>query len=281
MAALTSQVAIVTGASSGIGAATAEALAEEGATVVLAARREDELGATADRIEAAGGDALVVPTDVTEEDDLVSLVETVTDAFERIDVLVNAAGFGLYGSVEETPLDDARYQFEVNLFGLARLTQLVIPVMREHRSGTIVNITSMGGKIWTPLGAWYHATKHALEGLSDCLRYELEPHGIDVVVVEPGMIDTEWDDIMVDGLLERSGDGPYAELAQDFAETNRQNAADGVGSDPEVVAGAITNAVRSPNPKTRYTVGKYASLLIGLRRFGGDRVYDRVVDSRM
>jgi len=270
------RVAIITGASSGIGEATAETLAEDGLTVVLSARRADKLDALADRIESNGGDALTVPADVTDDDDLVSLVETVTDEFGRIDVLVNAAGFGLYGSVEETPIDEARNQFDVNMFGLARLTQIVIPVMREQHSGTIVNISSMGGKVWTPMGAWYHATKHALEGWSDCLRYELAPHGIDVVVVEPGAINTEWGDIMVDGLLERSGDGPYAETAQDVADASRENSSE--GSDPEVIATAISNAVRSDEPKNRYVAGKYAKPMIALRKFGGDRVYDRVVD---
>ena len=272
----TDQVAIITGASSGIGEATAEALAGDGIQVVLTARRAEKLEAVADRIESNGGDALVVPADVTDDDALDSLVETVKDEFGRIDVLVNGAGFGLYGSVEETPIDEARYQFDVNMFGLARLTQLVIPVMREQRSGTIINISSMGGKVWYPMGAWYHATKHALEGWSDCLRYELAPHGIDVVVVEPGLIDTEWGDIMADGLLERSGDGPYAGMAQAVAEASRGDTSD--MSDPEVVATAISNAVRSDSPKNRYAVGSYAKPMIALRRFAGDRVYDRVVD---
>ncbi|ELZ91238.1 short chain dehydrogenase [Haloferax mucosum ATCC BAA-1512] len=268
------KTAIVTGASSGIGEATAEALATDGLAVVLAARRVEKLDSLAARIESIGGDALVVPTDMTVESDLVSLVETVIDECGRIDVLVNGAGFGLYGSVEETPIDEARHQFEVNLFGLARLTQLVIPHMREAGRGTIINISSMGGKIWTPFGAWYHATKHALEGWSDCLRYEVAPHGIDVVVIEPGSIDTEWGDIMFDGLLERSGDGPYAELVHEFVNSNRA----GSGSDPTVVATTIRNAVRATNPNPRYAVGAYAKPLIGLRRFGGDRVYDRVVE---
>lgn len=271
---VTEQVAIVTGASSGIGQATAQTLAEDGVSVVLAARRVDELEALADRIESTGGTALVAPTDITDEDDLDTLVETVTDSFGRVDVLVNGAGFGLYGSVEETSIEDARYQFEVNLFGLAGLTQRVIPMMREQGHGTIINISSMGGKIWTPLGAWYHASKHGLEGWSDCLRYELAPFGIDVVVIEPGSIDTDWHDIMEEGLVERSGDGPYAELVDDFVESTRETS----GSDPEVVATAVRNAVIASDPKARYAVGKFAKPLIALRRLGGDRIFDRVVN---
>ncbi|KTG26696.1 oxidoreductase, partial [Haloferax profundi] len=247
-----------------------------GIVVVLTARRAEKLEALADTIESNGGTALVVPADMTEEDDLRSLVETVTDELGRIDILVNNAGFGLYGSVEETPMEDARYQFEVNMFGLAHLTQLVLPTMRERGYGKIINISSMGGEVWTPMGAWYHATKHALEGWSDCLRYEVAPHGIDVVVIEPGSIKTEWSSIVVDGLLERSGSGPYAEMATELAETTREAASD--GSDPQVVANAIRKAVRARNPNARYAIGQYAKPLIAARRFGGDRVYDRVVD---
>lgn len=270
----TAEVAIVTGASSGIGKTTAEALADDGLPVVLAARRVEKLEELADQIECDGGSALVVPTDMTADGDLVSLVERSTDEFGGVAVLVNGAGFGCYGSVEETPMEEARYQFEVNLFGLARLTQLVIPIMREQGHGKIINISSMGGKIWTPLGAWYHATKHALEGWSDCLRYEVAQFGVDVVIVEPGFIDTGWDDVMVEGLREVSGDGPYAELVEDVVRATRENS----GSDPHVVARTIKKAVRTDNPQTRYTVGAYAKPMIALRRIGGDRVFDRVVD---
>ncbi|CQH64762.1 probable oxidoreductase (short-chain dehydrogenase family) (plasmid) [Halobacterium hubeiense] len=275
MPSLTDQVAIITGASSGIGEATAVELAEEGASVVLAARREERLETVADRIKSNGGDALVAPTDITDDGDIVSLVETVQDEFGRIDIIVNNAGFGLYGSVEETPLEDARYQLEVNLFGQARLTQLVIPGMRERGYGKIINISSSGGKVWAPLGAWYHASKHAVEGFSDCLRYELDPHGIDVVIIEPGAIDTEWGEIAVENLREYSADGPYAELAESYIEATQDV---DFSSEPEAVANTITDAVRSNSPKNRYTVGIDAKLMIPLRRFGGDRLYDRIID---
>lgn len=132
-------------------------------------------------------------------------------------MLVNNAGFGCYGAVEDTPINDARYQFEVNLFGLARLTQLLLPKMREKGAGKIINMSSMGGKMYTPLGAWYHASKHALEGWSDCLRLELAQFGIDVVIIEPGAIKTEFGDVMAAPMLERSGSGAYSAIAQKMA----------------------------------------------------------------
>ena len=139
-----------------------------------------------------------------------SAVSQIIASEGRIDVLVNNAGYGSYGALEDVPLSEARSQFEVNVFGAARLTQLVLPQMREQRSGTIVNITSMGGKIYTPLGSWYHATKFALEAISDCLRMELKPFGIDVVVIEPGGIKTEWGGIAAEKVRAVSGTGPYA-----------------------------------------------------------------------
>ena len=152
--------------------------------------------------------------DVTIEESMVKGVNEILKNEKRIDVLVNNAGYGSYGSLEEVPISEAKYQFEVNIFGLARLTQLVIPAMRAQHSGTIINISSIGGKIGEPHGVWYHATKFALEGLSDSLRMELSQFGIDVVVVEPGAIVTEWAGIARDNLLKVSGHGPYKDLAQ-------------------------------------------------------------------
>ena len=178
-----SQIILITGASSGMGKETALRLIAEGHIVYGAARRVEKM---LDLVEA-GGHVLLM--DVTDQAQVQAGIDRIIAEQGRIDVLVNNAGYGSYGSVEETPIDDARRQFDVNLFGLARLTQLVIPHMRERQSGKIINISSVGGKIYTPLGAWYHATKHALEGWSDCLRLELKPFGIDVVIVEPGLIE--------------------------------------------------------------------------------------------
>jgi NAD(P)-dependent dehydrogenase (short-subunit alcohol dehydrogenase family) len=180
------KTAFVTGASAGIGAATAFALLAAGYRVFAGARRLDRMAALA----AAG--ATLIKLDLTDDATIVAAVDAIKNASGRIHILVNNAGYGSYGALEDVPLDEARRQFEVNVFGLARLCQLVLPTMRAQKSGKIVNVTSIGGKIWEPLGAWYHATKFAVEGLSDCLRVEAARFGIDVIVIEPGAIRTEW-----------------------------------------------------------------------------------------
>ena len=161
-----------------------------------------------------GGHALKM--DISEDDSVVDVVDKIMSEEGRIDVLWNNAGFGLSGTIEETKIEEARYQFEVNLFGLARITQLVIPHMRAQKSGTIINTSSMGGKVYTPLLGWYHATKHALEGMSDCMRIELEPFGVNVVLLEPGAIETEFGKVAFHDLIERSGKGPYKELVKRY-----------------------------------------------------------------
>jgi len=170
------KVALVTGASSGIGKETAKLLVQAGYTVYGAARRVDKM----QDLQAIGVKLLAM--DVTDDASMVSGVATLLAAENRMDVLVNNAGYGSFGALEDVPLSEARYQFEVNIFGLARLTQLLLPTMRTQRSGTIVNISSIGGKLGEPHGAWYHATKHAVEGLSDSLRMELKQFNIKVVM---------------------------------------------------------------------------------------------------
>jgi NAD(P)-dependent dehydrogenase (short-subunit alcohol dehydrogenase family) len=158
---------------------------------------------------------------------------------------------------------------------------MMVPAMRNKRAGTIINISSMGGKIYTPLGTWYHATKHAVEGWSDCLRIELAPFGIQVVIIEPGAIATEWGNIMVEPMLKRSGSGPYQALAHAMAKATRGSYGKaGAASPPSVVADAILQAVRARRPKTRYVVGKLAKPLIFIRKYLGDRVFDKVIMSQ-
>jgi short-subunit dehydrogenase len=195
----------------------------------------------------------------------------------RLDILINNAGYGSYGALEDVPLDEARQQFEVNLFGLGRLTQLVLPYMRKQSFGKIVNITSVGGKIYEPLGSWYHATKFALEGLSDCLRLELKPFGIDVIIIEPGPIKTEWGTIAIEKLMKTSGHTAYAEAARSGAKLLALANDETVASEPEVVANAIVKAIKARRPKARYPVGTGAGFIVTVRKFASDAVMDAVM----
>jgi NAD(P)-dependent dehydrogenase (short-subunit alcohol dehydrogenase family) len=266
------RVAIVTGASSGIGDATARALQQQGFVVYAAARRVERMTPLA----AVG--IRTVSVDVTDDDSLVTFVDRVVTDTGRIDVLVNNAGYGSYGALEDVPMSEARRQFDVNVFGLARLTQLVLPHMRARKSGRIINISSMGGKIYEPLGSWYHATKFAVEGLSDSMRMELAPLGIDVVVIEPGAIKTEWAGIAADHVRERSGDGAYADQAARVARLLSSADGDNArGSDPSVVAEAVVKAATANRPRTRYAIGLGAKPLTYARRVLPDRGFDRVM----
>ena len=264
-------VALITGASSGIGEATGIELLRRGFTVYGAARRIDRMTALADR------GVHVIEMDVTDDASMTSGVERVLREQGRIDVLVNNAGYGSYGALEDVPLDEARRQFEVNVFGLARLTQLVLPQMRARRSGRIVNISSIGGKMYEPLGAWYHATKFAVEGLSDSLRVELEPHGVHVIVIEPGAIRTEWAGISSDSALTWSGATAYAQQARQLAKTYEMADRPGVGAAPRVVAVAIGKAVTARRPRTRYAVPTAAKAILIARRLLSDRAFDAVI----
>ena len=267
----TSRVALVTGASSGIGEATARELAAAGFTVYAAARRVERM----EPLRAAG--VHPVALDVTDEESLTSVVDAVIAEHGRLDVLVNNAGYGSYGALEDVPMAEARAQMEVNVFGAARLMQLVLPHMRAQRSGTIVNITSMGGKITTPLGAWYHATKFALEALSDCVRMEVAPFGVDVVVVEPGGIRTEWSGIAADKVRAVSGTGAYAAQGNAVADSLASESNARRSSPPELIARTIRKAVTARRPRTRYAVGFGAKPMIAMHSVLPDRAYDAVM----
>jgi NAD(P)-dependent dehydrogenase (short-subunit alcohol dehydrogenase family) len=215
--------------------------------------------------------------DVTDDASMVTIVDKIITESGRIDVLVNNAGYGSYGALEEVPIEEARRQLEVNVFGLARLTQLVLPRMRAQGDGYIVNISSMGGKIWEPLGSWYHAAKFAVEGLSDSLRAEVSGFGIKVVIIEPGNIRTEWGGIAADKLEQTSANGPYRELAELVGRGLRSSESGRMGSEPSVVADAIAKAVQSPKPKTRYPVGGGARIILFAERVLPDRGFDRFI----
>ena len=214
---------------------------------------------------------------MTDEESIRACIATILDAEGGIDVLVNNAGYGSYGAVEDVPIDEARRQFEVNLFGLARVTQLVLPRMRDNGFGKIVNVTSVGGKIYSPFGAWYHATKHALEGWSDALRIEAAGFGIDVIIVEPGGIKTPWGEIATANLRETSGSGVYAAGVAKTAEGMRKLYEGKQLSDPSVIARTIVQAVTAARPRTRYAAGYMARSVLLLRWLLPDRLFDRVI----
>src|SRR5690349_3684391 len=264
-------VALVTGGSSGIGACTVVELLEAGFTVYTCARRTDRMTELAER------GAHVFAMDVTDDASVVAGVERVLAEQGRIDVLVNNAGYGSYGAVEDVPLAEARRQFDVNVFGLARLTQLVVPHMRAQRSGRVINVSSIGGKFYEPFGAWYHATKFAVEGFSDSLRMELRPFGVQVVLIEPGPIRTEWNEIARDSLLERSGDGPYASYARHAHDVMERFDEPSRASTPEEVADKIVKAATVSRPAARYPVGRGARVITTSRDLLPDRVFDEVV----
>ena len=264
-------VALVTGASSGIGLAAAQALLERGFTVVGAARRQEPMAP----LVPAGLQPLAL--DLAEPASIAAAAERLAqDHPGGIDLLVNNAGYGVYGSVEETPLAVARRQFEVNLFGLADLTQRLLPAMRQRRSGRIINVSSMGGRIYAPLGAWYHASKHALEGWSDCLRLELADFGIHVVVVQPGIIRTNFAETMQEPLLERSGHGPYGQLTKILLEGFADIYDARRSSSPNLVGSTIAAAACAAKPRSRYVVGYLARPLLLVRNLLGDRIYDSI-----
>src|SRR5438874_8368479 len=245
---MTTKVALVTGASSGIGEATAKQLREAGYTVYAAARRVERM----QHLTKSGIRPLAM--DVTDEEPMRAGIDQILAEEGRIDVLVNNAGYGSYGALEDVPMEEARRQFDVNVFGLARMTQLVLPHMRAQHDGYIVNVSSIGGKIWEPLGSWYHATKFAVEGLSDSLRAEVAEFGIKVIVIEPGVIRTEWAAIAADNLEAASAGTAYREQARFVAGTLRATDRSRLSCGPAVVADAIGKAVQSPRPRTRYAV---------------------------
>ena len=267
------KVVLITGASAGIGKETAKLLAQSGYIVYGAARRVDKMA----DLRALG--IKILAMDVTEEESMREGIDTLLKAEGRIDILVNNAGFGAYGAVEDVPLADARYQLEVNVFGTARLTQLVLPTMHQQQFGKIVNISSIGGKFATPLGAWYHASKFALEALSDSLRNEVKSFGIDVIVIEPGGVKTEWPGIAADNLLKVSGTTRHKKIAAKFAamlasENNR-------AAEPIVIAKLIKKAVEASRPRTRYSGGFLAKPLLFLNKLLSDRMMDRLFMSQL
>ena len=250
------KVILLTGASSGIGYDTAVALAQQGHKVYAAARRVERM----EPLRQYG----IVPLkmDVTDEASMQEGVKTLWDAEGRIDVLINNAGYGYFGAVENVPMDDARNQLEVNVFGLARLCQLVLPTMRAQHSGRIINTASVAGRAVFYYGGWYHVSKYAVESLSDAMRMELKPFGIDVVIIEPGAIKTNWGIIAADHLIESSRGTAYEQTGTMMANNLRNMYLSNTISDPAVVRKAIVRAVNARRPCTRYRIGRMANAIV-------------------
>ena len=266
-----SKTAFVTGASSGIGEATVRALLGEGYEVFAGARRVERMAP----LEALG--AKILYLDLVDDASIVAAVEMVVRKAGRLDVLVNNAGYGSYGALEDVPLDEARRLFEVCLFGLGRLCQLALPIMRSQGGGRIVNVGSMAGKFGEPFASWYHAAKFALEGLSDCLRMEAAPFGVRVILVEPGTIRTEFIRTAADSLLRASGESAYAPYARRHAKMLAYNEASRVPSSPEGVARTIARALRAARPRARYPTGAAARPMLLVRRIAPDSLFDRLM----
>ncbi len=238
---MSNKVVLITGASAGMGEATAIHLKNAGYIVYGAARRVERM----DHLKKQG--ILVLKMDVTDDESMVQGVGTIIKEHGRIDVLVNNAGYGSYGALEDVPLSEAKYQFDVNVFGMARLIQLILPHMRKQKYGKIVNISSGGGKIYTPMGTWYHATKHAVEAMSDCLRFEVKNFGIDVIIVEPGAVKTEWEGVAMEHLKKTSGNTAYKDLTRKVTMLFTQLSS-GAAS-PDLIAKVIEKSIKVRKPK--------------------------------
>jgi NADP-dependent 3-hydroxy acid dehydrogenase YdfG len=265
-----SKAVLITGCSSGIGHATAEHLADEGWNVYATARRPETITDLAEK----GCKTLAL--DVTDEQSMSAAVKQVSEAEGAVGVLINNAGYSQSGAVETVPLDQVRRQFETNVFGLLRMSQLVLPAMRDQHWGKIVNIGSMGGKLTFPGGGIYHATKYAVEAVSDALRFEVRGFGVDVILIEPGLIVTSFGDT-ASASVEETGDGPYERFNRHVAkmtEAAYRGPMVKLGGGPEAVAKTIGKALKSGRPKPRYAVTPSARLLINQRRFTPDQVWD-------
>ena len=268
---------LITGCSSGIGRAAALSLHQAGFTVYATARRTETLSKLSDR----GLRPLAL--DVTDEQSMTTAVATVEAEAGAVAVLINNAGYGLYGPVEQLPMAEIRRQFETNFFGLVRLTQLVLPGMRRRGRGRILNVSSMGGRITLPGGAFYHASKYAVEALSDALRMEVAQFGIDVVLIEPGPVKTPWNDVAA-GSLSTAGAAANGDAYREYkaavgASFGRvQGGLFGrLGSTPEDIAKVITQAVTARRPRARYLINPVAKSLVAMNRVLPARAYDSML----
>ena len=265
------KVILLTGASSGIGYDAALALARKGHKVYGAARRVELMEPLKDE------GVVPIKMDVTDEQSMQECVQTVLAAEGRIDVLVNNAGYGYFGAVETVPMEEARRQVEVNVFGLARLCQLVLPIMRQQGSGRIINTSSIAGKMVLLFGGWYHVSKFSVEAISDALRMEMKPFGIDVSMIEPGGIKTDWGIIAAKHLKESATGTPYEKMALAEADLLHNAYSGRFLSSPKVITRAILRAVNSRRPKARYRTGRFSHLGVFIHWLLPSRWWDALI----
>ncbi|MFM9042572.1 MAG: oxidoreductase [bacterium] len=274
-----SKPVLITGCSTGIGRATAVRLARSGWKVIATARKPESIADLA----SAGCQTLAL--DVTDEASMKAAVEQVESEHGSVGALINNAGYSRSGAVESVPLEEARAQFETNVFGLSHLSQLVLPGMRQAGAGRILNISSMGGKLVIPGGGWYHATKYAVEALSDAMRFEVAPFGVDVVIIEPGAIKTEFGETAVKTMDASDDSGPYSSFNNGMAQATLDAYEKGplklLGGEPDDVARVIEKALKARKPKPRYKVTASAHMFVGTRRLMSDRMWDRFIGAQI
>lgn len=265
------EIVLITGVSSGIGYQTAELLAEQGYRVYGAARHIEKMSA----LTSIG--VIPIQLDLTQEASIRSAMSQINQLEGGIDILINNAGYGSYGAVENVSIEEAKQQLEVNLFGSVRLIQLVLPSMRLKKHGRIINVSSIAGRIPTFMGAWYHASKYALEGLSDSLRMETKSFGIQVVLIEPGGIKTNWGFIAADHLSQSSKATAYEAVANQAADKMRQLYSSKHLSKATLVSQTILKAASSTHPRPRYLVGTGAKSLVLLHTILPSQIFDALI----
>ena len=266
------KVILITGASSGFGKVSAIKLKEKGYIVYAVARRVSKM----DDLKKMG--ITVDYMDVTDEKSVSDSVEKIIAKEGKIDILVNNAGYGSYGAVEEVSIEEAKRQFDVNVFGIAIVSKKVLPYMRKERSGLVINISSVVGKVALPFMGWYSASKHAVEGLSDAMRIEVEPFGVKVVIVEPGVVKTGFDNIVADDFINTDND--YEIIAEKFRKSFIKMYSSSKAPTAEVVADELVKIVNSNNPKIRYRPTKDSKINLQARKILSDKIFDKLIKSQ-
>jgi len=271
------KVAVVTGSSSGIGFETALVLARDNYFVYATMRNTGKKGKIQEIAKKENLNLEVIELDVDKEDSIKSAVKKIQEQKGRIDVLVNNAGYGLFGCLEDVSMDELKAQFETNFFGVVRLIQEIAPTMRKQGSGIIVNVSSLAGRIGFPGTPAYISSKFALEGLSECMRYEMSPFGIKTIIIEPGVIQTNFFSSMK--VSEGKKDSPYKEITKKVMDGVKMMAE--MGTPPDEVAKTILKAIQTEKPLPRYIVGSDASMFLEAKKMKTDIEFENYIKKEL